>query len=98
MWEIITLDPKDSFSNIALMLQNTVSSIRLCATLIYYFTGITGLYFYIHNIINWQFIAGLSFYSAVIFLKISYYFKVSLKGALLWNYDLDYLFSKILSF
>ncbi len=35
--------------------------------LIYYFTGITGLYFYIHNIINWQFIDGLWVYSAEIF-------------------------------
>ncbi len=51
------------------MLQNTVSwlAVRLCATLIYYFTGITGLYFYIYNIIHLQFIASLWFYSAVLF-------------------------------
>ncbi len=67
MWEI-TLDPKDSFSNTAQMPLNTVSGlVVLCATLTYYITGCTGLNFYIHNIINVQFIAGLWFYTAVIF-------------------------------
>ncbi len=47
--------------------------------LTYYFTCITGLYFYIHNIINWQFIAGLWFYSAVIF-KDFILFEGELKG------------------